>query len=180
MLIRVSGYNDGAKEYLEEGVKKEREFTRDELDERVMLWGNLDLTQKIYQQIPDNGQERYVSITMSFFEEHIPVETMKDIVQEYRQFLMYAYRDDEYNFYAEAHLPKIKQVQDKKTEEMIDRKPHIHMIIPEVNLLSGNVINPRGNYTANEKYFEVFQEYINQKYNLVSPRERVRVDPTNA
>ncbi|ENU5449816.1 relaxase, partial [Salmonella enterica] len=61
MLIRVSGYNDGAKEYLEEGVKKEREFTRDELDERVMLWGNLDLTQKIYQQIPDNGQERYVS-----------------------------------------------------------------------------------------------------------------------
>lgn len=25
MLIRVSGYNDGAKEYLEEGVKKERE-----------------------------------------------------------------------------------------------------------------------------------------------------------
>ncbi len=37
MLIRVSGYNDGAKEYLEEGVKK-REFTRDELDERVMLW----------------------------------------------------------------------------------------------------------------------------------------------
>ncbi|EKC4415804.1 relaxase [Salmonella enterica] len=180
MLIRVSGYNDGAKEYLEEGVKKEREFTRDELDERVMLLGNLDLTQKIYQQIPDNGQERYVSITMSFFEEHIPVETMKDIAQEYRQFLMYAYRDDEYNFYAEAHLPKIKQVQDKKTGEMIDRKPHIHMIIPEVNLLSGNVINPRGNYTANEKYFEAFQEYINQKYNLVSPRERVRVDPTNA
>ncbi|NYO06631.1 relaxase, partial [Salmonella enterica subsp. enterica serovar Typhimurium] len=79
MLIRVSGYNDGAKEYLEEGVKKEREFTRDELDERVMLLGNLDLTQKIYQQIPDNGQERYVSITMSFLEEHIPVETMKDI-----------------------------------------------------------------------------------------------------
>ncbi|KAF0670006.1 hypothetical protein L245_16260 [Salmonella enterica subsp. enterica serovar Worthington str. BCH-4719] len=40
---------------------------------------------------------------------------MQDIVQEYRQFLMYSYRDDEYNFYAEAHLPKIKQVQDKKT-----------------------------------------------------------------
>ncbi|WP_233983698.1 LPD7 domain-containing protein [Pectobacterium versatile] len=180
MIIRLRGYNDGAKEYLEEGVKNGRELTRDELDDRAILFGNLDVTQKVYQSIPDNGQERYISVTLSFLEDDISIEKMRDITEEYRQFLMSAYHDNEYNFYAEAHLPKIKKVEDKKTGEMIDRKPHVHIIIPEVNLLSGNIINPRGDHKANEKYFEAFQEYINQKYSLVSPRERVRVDPTNS
>ncbi|HFS4692589.1 TPA: relaxase, partial [Escherichia coli] len=122
MLVRFSGHNNGAKEYLEEGKKNGRELTRDELDTRITLYGDLELTQKIYQSIPDNDQERYVSITHSYFEDDISVDVMKDIFYEYKNFLMCAYRDDEFNIYAEAHIPKIKYSEDKKTGELIERK----------------------------------------------------------
>ncbi|HFO7634855.1 TPA: relaxase, partial [Escherichia coli] len=91
MLVRFSGHNNGAKEYLEEGKKNGRELTRDELDTRITLYGDLELTQKIYQSIPDNDQERYVSITHSYFEDDISVDVMKDIFYEYKNFLMCAY-----------------------------------------------------------------------------------------
>ncbi|AGN33489.1 relaxase, NikB family (plasmid) [Pseudomonas fluorescens A506] len=180
MLIRCKGYNTGAKEYLEEGKKEGREFSRNELDERVILDGDLDLTQMVYESIPDNGQNRYLSFTMAFREDAVSHETLAAVTAEFKQFMMCAYKDDEFNFYAEAHLPKIKTIRDKKTGEMIERKPHIHIIIPRKNLLNGNEANPVGIYSTNERYFEAFQEYINQKYNLASPREHVRVDPKDA
>lgn len=180
MLIRVSGYNNGVREYLEEGIKNGRDYTRDELDERVILYGDLELTEMIYQQIPDKGQDRYSTITLSFREDEIPNETLNAITQEFKQFFMYAYKDEEYNFYAEAHLPKLKEVQDKKTGESVERKPHIHIVIPKKNLLSGNAFDPVGsNFGQSLKYIEAFQEYINQKYSLASPRDHVRVDPTS-
>lgn len=180
MLIRVKGYNTGAKEYLEQGIKAGREFSRDELDERVMLDGDLDITRMVYDSIEDKGQDRYISITLAFREDHIPVETLLAVTQETKQFLMHAYKKDEFNFYAEAHLPKIKMIKDNATGEMIERKPHVHIIIPRKNLLSGNEANPVGMHDANVKYLEAFQEYINQKYNLASPREHVRADIKDA
>lgn len=180
MLIRLRGYNDGAKEYLEEGVKQGREHTRDELDERVILHGDLDVTQKIYQSIPDNGQERYLSYTMAFKEDHISYDTLLDVTTEFKQFLLHAYKEHEINFYAEAHLPKIKKMRDRKTGEMIDRKPHIHIIIPRKNMFNGNEANPAGMHQRTEKYMEAFQEYINQKYNLASPRDHIRFDPKDS
>jgi hypothetical protein len=180
MLIRCQGYNSGAQEYLEEGNKAGREYTRNELDERVMLYGDLDLTRMIYESIPDNGQDRYLSFTMAFREDIVNADTLHNVTTEFKQFLMYAYKEDEFNFYAEAHLPKIKQIRDKKTGDLIERKPHIHIIIPRKNMLSGNEANPVGIYQSNERYFEAFQEYLNQKYNLASPREHVRIDPKDA
>lgn len=179
MLIRCRGYNTGIKEYLEEGQKSGREFSRDELDERVILDGNLDLTEIVYKSIPDKGQDRYLTFTLSFKEKNIAEEKIFAITQEFKSFLMNAYSADEYNFYAEAHLPKIKMMLDRKTKATVERKPHIHIVIPRRNLLSGHEMNPVGNYKQNEKYFEAFQEYINQKYSLESPRDNMRVDPTS-
>ncbi|WP_277973384.1 LPD7 domain-containing protein [Pantoea agglomerans] len=179
MLIRCRGYNSGVKEYLEEGQKSGREFSRDELDERIILDGNLDLTDMVYKSISDKGQDRYLTFTLSFKEEHVNEEQLSAITQEFKSFLMKSYSPDEFNFYAEAHLPKIKTMKDRKTGEMIDRKPHIHIVIPRKNLLSGNEMNPVGNYKQNEKYFEAFQEYINQKYGLASPRDNMRLTPTS-
>lgn len=178
MLIRCKGYNSGVKEYLEEGQKSGREFTRDELDERIILDGNLDLTEMIYKNIPDKGQDRYLTFTLSFKEEQIKEDKLSAITQEFKSFLMKSYLADEYNFYAEVHLPKIKTMKDRKTGESVDRKPHIHIVIPRKNLISGNEMNPVGNYKQNERYFEAFQEYINQKYDLESPRENMRMTPT--
>lgn len=176
MLIRASGYNTGAQEYLEKGNKSGREFSRDELDHRMVIAGDLDLTRAIYESIPDRGQDRYLTFTLSFHEDIIPETTLRAVTDEFKKFLMYAYKEDEFNFYAEAHLPKLKWVENKKTGEAIERKPHIHVIVPRINLLSGNEANPVGFYQNHERHFEAFQEYLNQKYNLVSPRERVRVD----
>ncbi|GKS08193.1 relaxase/mobilization nuclease domain-containing protein [Pseudomonas syringae pv. theae] len=180
MLIRPSGYNTGAQEYLEKGNKSGREFTRDELDHRLVISGDLDLTRSIYESIPDRGQDRYLTFTLSFREDVVHESTLKAVTTEFKQFLMYAYKEEEFNFYAEAHLPKIKWVNDKKTGKPIERKPHIHVIVPRINLLSGNEANPVGFYKNHEKYFEAFQEYLNQKYNLASPREHVRVDIADA
>lgn len=180
MLIRVKGYNSGIKEYLEEGNKAGREYSRDELDERVILDGDLDLTHKIYHSIPDNGQERYITFTLSFAEDEVSKETLQAVTKEFKQFLMTPYRDNEFNFYAEAHFPRLKEIKNKKTGEMEVRKPHIHVVVPRKNLLSGLEMNPRGTYETNQDYFEAFQEYINQKYELISPRERIRVDPQDA
>lgn len=179
MLIRVKGYNDGGKEYLEEGKKSGRDLTREELDDRIVLYGDLDLTQMIYRQIPDKGQERYVSFTLSFREECVANETLLAITQEFKDFLMYAYKAEEYNFYAEAHIPKVKFLPDNVSGKMVERKPHIHILIPRKNLLSNREMNPTGWYNSHVLYFEAFQEYINQKYQLESPREHVRIDPTH-
>lgn len=180
MLIRASGYNTGAQEYLEQGNKSGREFTRDELDHRMVLDGQLDITRAIYEAIPDHGQDRYLTFTLSFKEDFIPQATLEAVTAEFKSFMMHAYQADEFNFYAEAHLPKMKFVTDRLTGAQIQRKPHIHIIIPRINLLSGNEANPVGVYQQHEKYFEAIQEHLNQKYGLASPRENIRADVTDA
>ncbi|ATV21190.1 relaxase/mobilization nuclease domain-containing protein [Pseudomonas syringae] len=180
MLIRVSGYNTGAQEYLEQGNKSGREFTRDELDHRLIIEGQLSVTRAIYESIPDHGQDRYLTFTLSFKEDTVSPELLKAVTTEFKNFFMHAYKPEEFNLYAEAHLPKMKTVTNRKTGEVIDRKPHIHIIIPRINLLSGNEANPVDVYKNHEKYFEAFQEHINQKYGLSSPRENVRADITDA
>lgn len=180
MVIRPGGYNTGAQEYLETGNKAGRELHRDELDHRMIIEGDLDRTRSIYESIPDHGQDRYLTFTMSFREDQLDEKMLRDITQEFKQFLMHAYQPDEFNFYAEAHLPKIKYVPDKKTGEMIERKPHIHIIVPRINLLSGNEANPVDVYMNHVKFYEAFQEYVNQKYELASPRDHIRVDIADA
>ncbi|ENE6639002.1 hypothetical protein ABNR98_004411, partial [Salmonella enterica] len=177
MLIRCQAHNDGAQEYLESGQKNGRDLHRDELDHRMILDGDLDLTRAIYQSIPDHGQDRYLSFTLSFKEDSLSEYTLKNISDDFKNYLMAAYEKDEFNIYSEAHLPKIKTMVDKNTGDLIDRKPHIHIIIPKVNLLSGRVSEPVGfPYTKNEKYWEAIQEQINRKYNLSSPRDNIRQD----
>lgn len=174
MLARINGGNSGIAEYLEKGIKNGRDFTRDELDSRMVLSGDLELTNGIINSIEDKGQDRYLHITLSFREDMLSSEVLKSVVEDYKELLMSAYKDDEYNFYAEAHLPKIKSIVDNKTGELLTRKPHIHIVIPKTNLLSGNSLNPFGKYTQSEKYLDAMQEKINLKYGLQSPKDYVR------
>ncbi|MFU2080678.1 LPD7 domain-containing protein [Avibacterium endocarditidis] len=178
MIVEIGGGNSGFAEYLEKGLKQGRLFSRDELDQRIVLDGDLELTDKIINSIADNGQERYLHITLSFREDEISNDLLQSITTDYKLLLMSAYSDDEFNFYAEAHLPKIKSIEDSKTGKMIERKPHIHIVIPEINLLSGNKLLPTG-YTDNVNvknipYLDSIQEYINYKYNLESPKDFMR------
>lgn len=179
MLIRVSGASSGIKEYLEKGHKDGRENTRDELDERVILDGDLELTDSIIKRMENDG-ERYLHITLSFKEDEISRELMGEIVGEFKSFAMTAYAADEYNFYAEAHYPKIKSYTHQETGEFIERKPHIHIVIPEYNLLSGQHLNPFGRVEQQTKFLDAFQEHVNHKHGLASPKEHRRTEITSA
>src|SRR5699024_5650395 len=103
MIIRYGGGNQGIAEYLENGRKAEREYARDELDHRFIIDGDLVTTNKIIESIGDKGQERYLHITLSFAENEISEETLKNVTSDFRKMLMNAYHTDEYSFYAEAH-----------------------------------------------------------------------------
>lgn len=179
MLIRVSGGNGGIKEYLERGHKQGREHDRDDLDERVILAGDLEFTDQIINGMETDG-ERYLHITLAFKEDEISRETLANITRDFHDFAFAAYGDNEVNFYAEAHLPKIKSYVNAKTGELVERKPHIHIVIPKTNMLSGGFANPLGMVETNERFIDAFQEHVNNKYGLASPKDHRRIEFTNA
>jgi hypothetical protein len=190
MLIRVRGGSAGIKEYLERGQKDGRDFTREQLDERVMLAGDLELTNTVIKDMQREG-ERYLHITLAFKEDELPRETLQAITDEFRAFALAAYQADEYSFYAEAHLPKIKSYVNRRTGQDVERKPHVHIVIPKTNLLSGTMIDPlyrpvfdkaTGRLLVPEaqlQWLEAFQEHINAKYGLASPKDHRRVEFTD-
>ncbi|WP_323085987.1 LPD7 domain-containing protein [Providencia alcalifaciens] len=179
MLSRIGGGNSGIVYYLETGQKQGRELGRDDLDYRLCLDGNIEQLDHVIDSIPDKGQERYLHISLSFHEKHVNEETLKAVCEEYKTLLMNAYDKDEYCFYAEAHIPKVKNVVDEKTGLLIERKPHIHIVIPEKNLLTGNKLNPTGMVDHYVKNLDAIQEHINNKFNLASPKDGVRVSDQN-
>lgn len=190
MLIRVRGGRDGIKDYLERGQKDGREFDRDELDERVMLSGDLALTDTVINDMQNEG-ERYLHITLAFREDQIDRQTLQAITDEFREFALSAYQAEEYNFYAEAHLPRIKSYTNKQTGQEVERKPHIHIVIPKQNMLSGTMLDPlyrpvfdksAGRLMVPEaqlQWLEAFQESVNAKYGLASPKDHPRLEYTD-
>lgn len=179
MLVRVRGYNDGFANYLRTGQKNGNHLHRDDLDKRLILSGDLDITDSIVSSMPDNGDDRYLHIALPFKEDYISEDVLKKVLEEFKNTLMNAYDEQEYAFYAEAHIPKIKRVLNEKTGEMEERKPHIHIIIPKVNLLDGSYLNPLGYYPHNERYVEAIQETINYQYGFESPRDNRRFNITD-
>ncbi|WP_431068278.1 LPD7 domain-containing protein [Ralstonia holmesii] len=179
MLIRVRGNNDGVKAYLETGQKHDREFGRDEMDERVILAGDLDLTDALIQTIATDA-ERYLHITLAFKEDELSREVLADITRDFEAFMFAAYRPDEYNFYAEAHVPRLKSYADRKSGELVERKVHIHVVVPSLNRLTGRRLDPFGKVDQQTRFLEAFQEHVNAKYGLASPRDNRRVAFTDA
>lgn len=183
MLIRPSGGIDGIKEYLEDGRKQGREMSRDELDTRIILDGNLTVTNELIQLMETEG-ERYLHITLAFKEDHIEQSMLDEVVSEFKKFAFAAYQPDEYNFYAEAHIPKIKSYINSKTGEFVERKPHIHIVIPKVNLLNGQTLNPFGMINlasiedTNMVFIDALQESLNIELGLASPKDNPRLSFT--
>jgi Large polyvalent protein-associated domain 7 len=179
MLVRISGGRSGIADYLENGQKQGREQSREELDERVILDGDLELTDAFINSMDKRG-DRYLHITLAFKEDEVSPETLQAITQDFKQFAMTAFEADEFNFYAEAHLPRIKSVTHRKTGALVERKPHIHIVIPQQNLLSGRNLNPFGRVEQQTAFIDAFQEFTNAKYGLASPKDNRRIEFTDA
>ena len=178
MLLKLGGGLAGIKEYLERGHKQGRSYSRGELDERLVLAGNLDVTNAIILSV-NSTSENYKHFTLSFKEDSIDRATLLAITQEFEAFAFAAYKDGEYNFYAEAHIPRIKSYTDAQDGGFVERKPHIHIVIPKLNLLSGHILNPLGLTDHNVEFIDAWQEYINAKYGLASPKDNRRVTFTD-
>jgi len=179
MLTRISGGTSGFADYLENGQKAGREFTRDELDKRIPLAGDLAHFENVVNAMQTEG-ERYMHVTLSFKEHHISEEMLKAITEEFRQFAFAAYGSEEYCMYAEAHIPKIKTCIDKATSRVEERLPHIHIGIPRENLLTGEGLMPFGKVSINEHFIDAFQEHVNAKYGLISPKDAPRIEIKDA
>lgn len=177
MLIRINGGAGGIKEYLENGQKQDKFYSRDELDERLILDGNLSVTDSIIESM-DNDNNKYFHITLAFKEDYVSPEVLADINQEFKDYFLSGYTDNEINYYAEAHLPRIKSYISLNNNNLIERKPHIHIVIPRINLLDGSSFNP--SVPGMIKYINAFQEYINTKYGLASPKDNLRTSFNNS
>ncbi|CAD2265249.1 hypothetical protein X12_004522 (plasmid) [Xanthomonas arboricola] len=173
MLIRVTGARAGIADYLRHGIKEDREFSREQMDERVILAGDLDLTDSIIRGMTNTG-DKYLHVTIAFREDNISPETLQAVTDEFRAFAFSAYGADEFNFYAEAQLPRIKSYTDKATGERVVRKPHIHIVIPQKNLLTGTTFNPFKTADYSNEFLKAFQERVNAQYGLASPDDYKR------
>ena len=167
MLIRVRGAYGGIEAYLKN--KTGSLIDRDELDERVPLHGDLDVTGEVIRQIESDGQ-RYLHISASFTEK-MSIEMMQEIEREMRDFYCSAYGEGELAVYSEAHIPKMKYSIDPITGQKKLRLYHFHMIIPKTSMLRGGYENPVGNYMYSVKYFQALQNKINKKYGLETPKK---------
>ncbi|MGF7135777.1 hypothetical protein P3T40_007289 [Paraburkholderia sp. EB58] len=61
---------------------------RDEMDERAILAGDLDLTKDLIQSI-DADAERYLNVTLSFKEDAIDRELVGAIVRDFEAFALH-------------------------------------------------------------------------------------------
>lgn len=178
-LLRVGGGISGVEDYLEHGAKQHNEFTRDELDQRVVLSGDLDITREIIASM-DNVGMKYLHITFSVKEQGLTLTTFQEIDAEIKKFMLAAYGEDHLDYYSELQRPKIKSQLNKDTGELVDRLDHIHIVIPRVNLLTGKIEDPTGFGGRNNEFMDALQEHINIKFNLASPKDNRRVEISKA
>jgi hypothetical protein len=177
-IFEIGGGEDGIAEYLETGQKKGRDIPREQMDERVILHGDLALTDTIIKSMDRaEGVERYLHWSLSFAEDHISDEKLTTIAQYCKEFFGAAYQDDELNHYMEAHRPRLKEIHNQKGG--IDKRYiHIHGVIPTINLKTGRRANPLeflenkyGTKVDTYEFLKAFQEHINAKFGLKSPKE---------
>ncbi|MBS9783426.1 MAG: hypothetical protein KGV46_02615 [Pasteurella sp.] len=174
MIIRINGGSSGICAYLSDGMKSGREYSRDELDERVVLSGDLEQLDSTLALFDKNSEhEKYLHITLSFKEKEISQGVLKSIDTDFQKFLFTACRSDEFYYYSEAHLPKIQSLPDKEGKEY-ERFPHIHVVIPEFNQITGKREEFLGRRENILHFFNAFQETVNYKYNLESPKDNFR------
>lgn len=179
MLIRITHKKEGIEHYLETGQKANREATRDELDHRVHLSGDLDafaLTVQYTRENKTRWKDHYWHITASFAIEdnHLDDEKLRAINREMMEYYFCAYDVDKLVHATEAHRPKIQSQVNKATGEIEQRFLHIHNAVSKYDVTTGNQVRM---IPFNEAADRAFQSYLCQKYGLVDPVDRKREVP---
>lgn len=167
MIIRLIDDSASLPRYLRLGSRLDNDWIRDEKDRRMILRGHLTLLERALCHAPVVQH-----IVLSFAEDHVPPQTLDAIVQSLEEFLFLAYEPDEYLWYVEAHLPRRKSRVDDETGVMHTRHPHLHVAIWLRNLQTGRSLRPLGHVRSQIPYLDAFQECINIRHGLISPKQR--------
>ncbi|NOS97100.1 MAG: hypothetical protein HOP25_01340 [Methylotenera sp.] len=184
MIVAIGGGTGGFKSYLETGQKKGRELHRDVLDQRVPLFGDLNVFE-LATSIQTGEGQKYDHITLAFSENYVSDEMLQIAVSEFRDHALAAWPEAERHkiaFYAEAHRPKILSYTNNLNGESVQRLVHIHIGIGKHDLLTGKVIEPLGylGLSDNLKFVDAFQESFNARHGFSSPKDNPKITPENA
>ncbi|WP_107687085.1 aminotransferase [Campylobacter concisus] len=172
MIVKISKGEKGIADYLKTGKKRDSKLTRDEKDDRLPLAGNLDLIEmsEKHQSNKKSKKYNYYHISLSFTSEEwsrlYESGNIDELIMDFLRLTFPNHDIDELLFYAEAHLPIIKEepyiprpegalenrVLNKKHKngEPLKREPHIHLIVSFENMKfthsvkTGGVIYTKG------------------------------------
>lgn len=186
MIARVSRGTSGFGGYLDSGKSNKSNFSRDEKDTRVPLFGNLELwnfTEK-YLVENKNYSDNYLHISISFSDkdwmrlsdltEDELDKALKDIIIKYIKHHTSGYDiDNEVIAYAEMHLPKIKEELDLKSGKLKTRKPHIHLGIMMYNPLSDRKLITL--FAADNFNDDLLQASVNNEYGFTHPHPDIHI-----
>ena len=156
MIVKISKGEKGVADYLKTGKKRDSKLTRDEKDDRLPLAGNLDLIEmsERHQSKKKNKKYNYYHISLSFTSEEwnklYESGNIDDLIMDFLKLTFPNHDIDELLFYAEAHLPIIKEEpyiprpegalenrtlnKKHKNGEPLKREPHIHLIVSFENM----------------------------------------------
>ena len=172
MIVKISKGEKGVADYLKTGKKRDSKLTRDEKDDRLPLAGNLDLIEmsERHQSKKKNKKYNYYHISLSFTSEEwsrlYESGNIDEFIMDFLKLTFPNHDIDELLFYAEAHLPIIKEEpyiprpegalenrtlnKKHKNGEPLKREPHIHLIVSFENMKfthsvkTGGVIYTKG------------------------------------
>ena len=156
MIVKISKGEKGVADYLKTGKKRNSKLTRDEKDDRLPLAGNLDLIEmsEKHQIKKKNKKYNYYHISLSFTSEEwsrlYESGNIDEFIMDFLKLTFPNHDIDELLFYAEAHLPIIKEEpyiprpegalenrtlnKKHKNGEPLKREPHIHLIVSFENM----------------------------------------------
>lgn len=167
MIVKISKGEKGVADYLKTGKKRDSKLTRDEKDDRLPLAGNLDLIEMSERhQSKKKNKKHNLSFTSEEWNKLYESGNIDDLIMDFLKLTFPNHDIDELLFYAEAHLPIIKEepyiprpevapensVLNKKHKngEPLKREPHIHLIVSFENMKfthsvkTGGVIYTKG------------------------------------
>ena len=185
MIITIGSGKGGLKDYLENGQKQGRDLHRDELDERIILDGDLSVFETVTSAHSAEGVA-YDHITLSWSENYVSNEMLHLTVEKWKEHALAAWPKEDRDriaFYAEAHRPRILSYKNHLTGEEESRCTHIHIAIGRHDLLTGesiSVLGYLGGKTDNTKFVDAFQESFNTANGFSSPKDNPKVTSETA
>ena len=126
-----------------------------------VIVGNSELTKNIIKNI--ENKYKFSSGVMSFEETNISKKYKDEIIQKFRDTFFCGLDENQYNLLVVEHSDK------NRTE--------LHFVIPRIELKTGKAINPFF-VKRDFKKKDLFQDFINAKYNLTSPHEEQKQEAT--